>query len=137
MASNTNAPLKSNSAMATPAATGPNTMASSSVSDTSAFVRARCSSATRRGGIDWRAGIENAKPMPCNADSSASDVKSSAASSSSDATMPSTLVPARVAFGPMRSISVPVSGPSSTDGSEKASPNSATWAGDASYSNFA
>ncbi len=64
-------------------------------------------------------------------------MKSSADSSSRAATIPSTRDPASTAFGPSRSMAVPTTGASRTGGSENATPNSATSAGVASYSNFA
>ena len=60
--------------------------------------------------------------------------KSSAVSSSSDATMPMTFDAASVACGPMRSTIVPVTGPSRTPGSENDSPNNDTSPGVASNS---
>jgi hypothetical protein len=48
--------------------------------------------------------------------------------------MPITLATAIVTFGPTRSITVPVSGPSTTEGSVKATPKKATSPAEASYS---
>jgi hypothetical protein len=120
--------------MPMPAATGPSTIASSSVSDTRALVRARCRSSTRRGGIDWMAGWENTDAMPCRKLSRARVRKSSAASRARDATTPRALANARVAFGPTRSITVPATGPNTIPGTVKAIPNSETSAAVASYS---
>ena len=60
--------------------------------------------------------------------------KSSAVSSNSDATTPITLATARVALGPIRSMTAPATGPSSTPGTVKAMPNIDTSPAVASYS---
>lgn len=120
--------------MPTPAATGPSTRAISSLSETSALVRARCSSSTRRGGSVWRVGRVKAIDTPWSALSSASVTKSSATSRASDATTPMTLAITSVGLGPIRSITAPVTGPSTTPGIPKATPKSETSAAVASYS---
>ena len=112
-------------------------MATSSVRDTRAFVRASSSSPTSRGGSDCRAGTVMAPATPWTIESAASVRKSPAESSAREATTPMALASPRLARGPMRSISVPTNGPSSTPGSVSAMPKRVTSPAVAPNSNAA
>ena len=85
----------------------------------------------------WIAGCEKTEAVPCRAESNARVVKSSAVSSSSEATTPRTLAPASVAFGPIRSMTAPATGPRTSPGSPNATPNSDTSPTSASNSKAA